>query len=266
MPCRRRGRAAAPRRAPRVAVFARQLRHRQLLLLRKASLLQHDLGPPTYADLRTLIRKERPDIAHCHNLLAVRSARPPTMPANLPEYRWCRRCTTIVCSVRRAPCSQGRRCRILHSWPYAGRRPRLLSPVANTNRCRFADAAHASTARDLEEGRRCLSNVPAVLSQASSFRLDFPRKRSTLSPISWMHDPGQRTDGATTLFSRQAQPAEKGVLEMIVGVAASSGGIAFADRRRRPALRRSVRHVRRSAKPSYQAAGTASTHNRRWHT
>lgn len=73
--------------------------------LKKASLLVSTTwNRRTYADLRTLIRQERPDIVHCHNFLPLISP-PPTTRADLPAYPWSRPCTTTVCCVLRAPCS-----------------------------------------------------------------------------------------------------------------------------------------------------------------
>src|SRR5579875_369772 len=183
--------------------------------LRKASLMASTIwSRKTYNELRALIRKERPDIAHCHNFLplvspsaydACRSAGVPVVQS-LHNYRlFCPAGTLFAAKQRCEPC-------------------RRSLAKAICRRC-YRDSRSATAAVSLMLGAHRLRGtwrrtVDAYIAPSAFCRDYFvarglPESKVHLKPNFLAHDPGPRSGHDDyALFLGRLSP-EKGVLEMI---------------------------------------------------
>ena len=168
----------------------------------------------TYADLRTLIRQERPDIVHCHNFLplvspavydACRSAGVPVVQT-LHNYRLLCPAGTLF--------SQGRRCQYC---------TRSLTQGVGRGCYRQSRVQTAAVAFMLQAHRlrgtwkNCVDAylTPSRFCRGFFVSAGLPEEKVHVKPNFLMHDPGQRTArGDYALFVGRLSP-EKGVLEMI---------------------------------------------------
>lgn len=183
--------------------------------LRKASLLlSTSWNRQTYADLRTLIRKERPDLVHCHNFLplaspaayyACRAAGVPVVQT-LHNYRLLCPAGTLF--------SQGRRCQYCTRGAAQGvgrgcyRQSRVqtaaVSLMLQTHRLRGT-------------WTKCVDAylTPSRFCRGLFVSAGLPEDKVHVKPNCLMQDPSQRTlSGDYALFVGRLTP-EKGVLEMI---------------------------------------------------
>ena len=183
--------------------------------LRKASLLVDTIwSRSSYRDIQALIRKERPDIAHCHNFLplvspaaydACRSAGIPVVQT-LHNYRLLCPAGTLF--------SEGRRCHCCS---------RSLGNGVSRGCYRGSRAQTAAVAMMLQAHRlrgTWKSCVDAYLTPSRFCRDYFasaglPEKKVHLKPNFLMQDPGQRTERKDYALFVGRLTAEKGILELI---------------------------------------------------
>jgi glycosyltransferase involved in cell wall biosynthesis len=168
----------------------------------------------TYSDIGTLIRKERPDIAHCHNFLplvspaayyACQSAGVPVVQT-LHNYRLVCPAGTLFTNGNR--CSGCARSPAQASWRACYRNSSLQTAAIS-----LMLGAHQWKGT----WKRCVDAYVAP----SGFCHDYfvaaglPQSKVYMKPNFLAQDPGQRTDcGDYALFVGRLSP-EKGVLEMI---------------------------------------------------
>ena len=167
-----------------------------------------------YADICDLIRKERPDIAHCHNFLplvspaaydACRNAKVPVVQT-LHNYRLLCPAGTLF--------FRGRRCRHCSPGPTQG----IGYACYRDSRVQTAAVSLMLSAHRLRQTWK--SSVQAYVTP-SRFCRDFfvaaglPEQKIHVKPNFLVQDPGWRTQhGDYALFIGRLSP-EKGVLELI---------------------------------------------------
>ena len=167
-----------------------------------------------YAEIRALIEKERPDIAHCHNLLplvspaayyACKSAGVPVVQT-LHNYRLfcpagtcfhqtavCTKCTRSLTSSVRQAC-------------YRGSRPQTAALALMLTAHRWCGTWNHAVDAYLTPSSFCREYFIAA---------GLPEAKVHLKHNFLERDPGQRTNrGDYTLFAGRLSP-EKGVLEML---------------------------------------------------
>jgi glycosyltransferase involved in cell wall biosynthesis len=167
-----------------------------------------------YASIRALIQRERPDIAHCHNLLplvspaAYHACKSEGVPVvqTLHNYRLC--CPAGTCFYRSAVC---RKCaRVLaHSVArgcYRGSRAQSAAVALMLTAHRWCGTWDHAVDAYLTPSRFCRDYfIAAGLRQA----------KVHFKPNFLACDPGQRTSHADYAFFAGRLSAEKGVLEML---------------------------------------------------
>jgi glycosyltransferase involved in cell wall biosynthesis len=184
-------------------------------LLRKACLaVSTTWDRQTYADIRTLIRNQRPDIAHCHNFLPLVS--PAAYDAcksagiqvvqTLHNYRLLCPAGTLF--------SRGRRCqyctRNLTQGISGGcyRKSRVQTAIVSL-------MLHAHRLRGTWKRSVDAYVTPSRFSRGFFVSAGLPEEKVHVKPNFLIQDPGQRTKpGDYALFVGRLS-AEKGVLEMI---------------------------------------------------
>ncbi len=183
--------------------------------LRKASLLlSTSWNRQTYADVRTLIRREHPDIVHCHNFLplvspaayyACRSAGVPVVQT-LHNYR-------LVCPAGTL-FSQGQRCQHCTRGFAQG----LSRRCYRQSRVQTAAVSLMLQAHRLRgTWNKCVDAylTPSKFCRGFFVSAGLPEDKVHVKPNCLIQDPGQRTQpGDYALFVGRLTP-EKGVLEMI---------------------------------------------------
>jgi glycosyltransferase involved in cell wall biosynthesis len=183
--------------------------------LRKASLMVSTTwSRNSYANLRALIQKERPDIAHCHNFLplvspaaydACRSAGVPVVQS-LHNYRLFCPAGTLFTANRR--CEQCTRSLAKATYRRCYRNSRAETAVVSL--MLGAHWLRGTWSRGVDA-----YIAPSVFCRDYFVAGGLPAKKVHLKPNFLAHDPGPRTErGDYALFLGRLCP-EKGVLEMI---------------------------------------------------
>lgn len=171
-------------------------------------------NPTAYSAIRTLIEKERPDLAHCHNLL------PQVSPA---AYYACQSAGVPVVQTLhnyRLFCPAGT---FFHNGQVCQECTRSLAYAVKRGCYRSSRLETATVAMMLEFHRlrrTWTSSVNAYIALTEFSRnffitLGLPDKNIHVKPNFLSHDPGQRSSpGSYALFVGRLSP-EKGALEML---------------------------------------------------
>jgi glycosyltransferase involved in cell wall biosynthesis len=171
-------------------------------------------NPTAYSAIRTLIEKERPDLAHCHNLL------PQVSPA---AYYTCQSAGVPVVQTLhnyRLFCPAGT---FFHNGQVCQECTRSLAYAVKRGCYRNSRLETATVAMMLEFHRlrrTWTSSVNAYVALSEFSRnffvaLGLPDKNIHVKPNFLSHDPGQRSSpGSYALFVGRLSP-EKGALEML---------------------------------------------------
>ena len=182
---------------------------------RKASLLLSTTwNPRVYAELRRLIRSERPDVAHCHNLQplispsAYYACRAEGVPVvqTLHNFRFC--CPAGTCFRNNAPCKD---------CGGALGRAVLKGCYRNSRLQTAAVAMMLGTHRALGTWEHTID----AYSAPSAFCLErmagggIPRSKITLRPNFLLRDPGARTVSDDFVLFVGRLCAEKGILQLL---------------------------------------------------
>jgi glycosyltransferase involved in cell wall biosynthesis len=183
--------------------------------LRKASLfLSTTWDRSAYAEIRSLIEKERPDIAHCHNLLpqvspaayyACKSAGVPVVQT-LHNYRLF--CPAGTCFRESAVCTKCTRSLLnsIRCGCYRGSRLQSAAVALMLAAHRWYGSWNSAVDAYLAPSRFCRDYFIAA---------GLPGAKVYLKHNFLDRDPGQRTNrGEYALFAGRLSP-EKGVLEML---------------------------------------------------
>ena len=184
--------------------------------LRKASLmLSATWNPQVYAELRQLIRAERPDVAHCHNLLplispaAYYACRAEGVPVvqTLHNFRLCCPAGTLF---RNGGGLRGLR-RQIGTSSGAG----MLSQFADTNRRSRLDARHASCCWERGSDAVDAYSVPSQFCLERMAASGIPRDKIMLRPNFLLNDPGPRDAGDDYVVFVGRLCAEKGIRQLL---------------------------------------------------
>lgn len=181
----------------------------------KASLLiSASWNLKTRCELRSLIRKERPDIAHCHNLLPLVSpaayyeckANGVPVVQTLHNYRLCCPAGTLF--------TRGERCRR----PCRGSAHAIASACYRNSHLQTAAVSlMLSTHSQLDTWERCVDAyvVPSAFCRDYFAAAGLPQQKLHVKSNFLVNDPGKQTArGDYALFVGRLS-AEKGVLEML---------------------------------------------------
>ena len=184
-------------------------------LLRKASLLfTATWDQRSYRELRGLIRKERPELAHCHNLVplispaAYYACRAENVPVvqTLHNFRmWCPAGTMFHNGAACAQCCASPARAVLKAC-YRNSRTQTAA-VAGMLACHRS----AHTFEHMVDAY----SVPSRFCLERAAEGGLPREKITVQPNFLLHDPGGRTGGRDYAIYVGRICREKGVREML---------------------------------------------------